>query len=130
MDSILQSVKKDLGIAQEYTHFDEELIMNINSIFSVLRQLGVGPVEGFKISNSSDVWGNFIDAEDERLEYIKTYISKRVKILFDPPLNSAVLEATKTVLSELEWRINVDVDKYISDEERAALSEQAESGDG
>ena len=127
MDSILQSVKKDLGISPEYVHFDEELIMNINSILSVLRQIGVGPVDGFKISDGSAVWSDLIDVEDDRLEYVKTYVSKRVKVLFDPPLNSSVLEATKANTTEMEWRINVDVDHYVSDAERAALNDNSES---
>lgn len=130
MDSILQSVKKDLGIAPEYTHFDQELIMNINSVLSVVRQLGVGPQEGFRISDDTAVWTDLVDASDERLEYVKTYVSKRVKLLFDPPLNSSVLESTKAVMSELEWRMNVDVDHYISDAERAAMEEVVEEEDG
>lgn len=130
MDSILQSVKKDLGIAPEYTHFDQELIMNINSVLSVVRQLGVGPQEGFRISDDTAVWTDLVDASDERLEYVKTYVSKRVKLLFDPPLNSSVLESTKAVMSELEWRMNVDVDHYISDAERAAMEESDEEEDG
>lgn len=130
MDSILQSVKKDLGIAPEYTHFDQELIMNINSVLSVVRQLGVGPQEGFRISDDTAVWTDLVDISDERLEYVKTYVSKRVKLLFDPPLNSSVLESTKAVMSELEWRMNVDVDHYICDAERAAMEEAAEEEDG
>lgn len=130
MDSILQSVKKDLGIAPEYTHFDQELIMNINSVLSVVRQLGIGPQEGFRISDDTAVWTDLVDASDERLEYVKTYVSKRVKLLFDPPLNSSVLESTKAVMSELEWRMNVDVDHYISDAERAAMEESDEEEDG
>jgi hypothetical protein len=130
MDSILQSVKKDLGIAPEYTHFDQELITNINSVLSVIRQLGVGPQEGFRISDDTAVWTDLVDASDERLEYVKTYVSKRVKLLFDPPLNSSVLESTKAVMSELEWRMNVDVDHYISDAERAAMEESDEEEDG
>lgn len=125
MDSILQSVKKDLGIAPDYTHFDEELIMTINSVLSVVRQLGVGPQDGFRITGTDEVWTDLVD-DEERIDYVKTYVSKRVKLLFDPPLNSSVLESTKAVMSEIEWRMNVDVDHYVSDAERAAL-EKAEN---
>lgn len=128
MDSILQSVKKDLGIAPDYTHFDEELIMTINSVLSVVRQLGVGPQDGFRITGTDEVWTDLVD-DEERIDYVKTYVSKRVKLLFDPPLNSSVLESTKAVMSEIEWRMNVDVDHYVSDAERAALEEaEAEAG--
>ena len=129
MDSILQSVKKDLGIAADYTHFDEELIMNINSVLSVVRQLGVGPQDGFRITGADEVWDDLIDPADDRLDYVKTYISKRVKLLFDPPLNSSVLESNKAVISEIEWRMNVDVDHYVSDEERAAMEAEAVAAD-
>lgn len=129
MDSILESVKKDLGIAADYTHFDEELIMNINSVLSVVRQLGVGPQDGFRITGADEVWDELIDPEDDRLDYVKTYISKRVKLLFDPPLNSSVLESNKAVISEIEWRMNVDVDHYVSDEERAAMESEASAAD-
>ena len=129
MDSILESVKKDLGIAADYTHFDEELIMNINSVLSVVRQLGVGPQDGFRITGADEMWDDLIDPEDDRLDYVKTYISKRVKLLFDPPLNSSVLESNKAVISEIEWRMNVDVDHYVSDEERAAMEAAAGAAD-
>lgn len=130
MDSILQSVKKDLGIAPEYEHFDEELILNINSVLSVVRQLGLGPEEGLVIKDETAVWTDLIDADDERLEFVKTYVAKRVKLLFDPPLNSSVLESTKAVMNELEWRMNIDVDHYVSDAERTALEDDSEDGDG
>lgn len=130
MDSILQSVKKDLGIAPEYEHFDEELILNINSVLSVVRQLGLGPEEGLVIKDETAVWTDLIDADDERLEFVKTYVAKRVKLLFDPPLNSSVLESTKAVTNELEWRMNIDVDHYVSDAERTALEDDSEDGDG
>lgn len=109
MDSILTSVKKDLGIAEEYTHFDPDVIMGINTAFSILTQLGVGPVSGFSISDSSAVWSDFV-SDMSKLELVKTYVSKKTKMLFDPPLSSAVIESMNRVISELEWRINVAVD--------------------
>ena len=105
MESILTSVKKDLGIAEEYEVFDPDIIRNINSVFTVLTQLGVGPPEGFRISDKSSSWKEFVD--DMRLEAVKTYMFLRVKLLFDPPLNSNVLASYKEQIKEFEWRLNL-----------------------
>ncbi len=109
MDSILTSIKKLLGITEEYEHFDSDLIIHINSVFSVLTQLGVGSKTGFFIKDKNAIWEDFI-ADDSRLELVKTYVYLKVKLLFDPPLSSAVIEAINRQISELEWRINVTVD--------------------
>lgn len=109
MESILTSVKKDLGIVEEYTHFDADIIMGINTAFSILTQLGVGPSTGFSISDKTAVWTDFV-SDMSKLEFIKSYVSKKTRMLFDPPTSSAVLEAMNNLLSELEWRINVTVD--------------------
>ncbi len=106
MESILTSIKKLLGIAEEYEHFDADIIMHINSVFSVLTQLGVGPENGFSITDKDATWDDFIKG-DSRLEMVKSYMHQKVKLLFDPPLSSAVIESTNRILSELEWRINV-----------------------
>lgn len=107
-DSILDSVKKDLGISVEYTHFDPDVIMGINSAFSILNQLGVGPESGFYITDRSSVWTDFIT--DHRLEFVKSYVSKKTKQFFDPPQTGPLASALDQVLKELEWRINVAVD--------------------
>lgn len=109
MDSILTSIKKLLGIAEEYKYFDADLIMHINSVFSILTQLGVGPSEGFSITDDSAVWNDFIQ-ENSKIEMVKSYIHLKVKLLFDPPLSSAVIEAINRMISEFEWRLNVAVD--------------------
>jgi hypothetical protein len=109
MDSILTSIKKLLGIVEEYEHFDPDIVMYINSAFSVLTQLGVGPEEGFRIEDASKTWSEFL-YDDPRLEFVKTFIYLKVKLTFDPPLSSAVMEAINRQISELEWRINVTVD--------------------
>ncbi len=109
MESILTSIKKLLGIEEEYTHFDQDLIMHINSVFMILNQLGVGPSEGFSIQDSKSVWTNFIPA-GSKLEAVKSYIHLKVKLMFDPPSSSAVLEAINRTIAELEWRLNVAVD--------------------
>lgn len=109
MDSILTSIKKLLGITEEYEHFDQDIIMHINSVFSVLTQLGVGPAEGFRIEDDGAEWSEFLQ-DDFRLEFVKTYIYLKVRLAFDPPLSSAVIESINRQISELEWRINVSVD--------------------
>lgn len=109
MESILTSIKKLLGIAEEYEHFDADLIMHINSAFSILTQLGVGPSEGFSIEDEVAVWTDFIP-EKSKIEFVKSYIHLKVKLLFDPPLSSAVIESMNRLISELEWRILVAVD--------------------
>ncbi len=109
MDSILTSIKKLLGITEEYTHFDSDIIMHINSVFMVLNQLGVGPSNGFRIEDDSATWDEYI-TEDDNLDAVKSYIHLKVKLLFDPPLSAAVMEATKQMINELEWRLNVETE--------------------
>lgn len=109
MESILTSIKKLLGISEEYTHFDSDLIMHINSVLSILTQLGVGPEDGFSIKDDDAMWTNFI-LVNSKLELVKSYVHHKVKLLFDPPLSSAVIEAMKQTIAELEWRIQVIAD--------------------
>ena len=109
MESILTSIKKLLGIAEDYTHFDNDIIMHINSVFLILTQLGVGPPEGFVIQDATALWTDFV-ADDKNLELIKSYTYLKVKIMFDPPLSSAVLDSTNQLIKEYEWRIQVASD--------------------
>lgn len=109
MDSILNSVKKMLGNGEEYEYFDLDLIMHINSVFSTLTQLGVGPAEGFSIEDADSKWTDFVD-DTVQLGFIKPYVYKKVKLAFDPPQSSFVLEALKQQIAEEEWRLNVQVD--------------------
>lgn len=109
MESILTSIKKLLGIAEEYEHFDPDIIMHINTVFMILNQIGVGPSEGFTIEDETSVWTDFIP-ETTRLEAVKTYVYLKVRLLFDPPLNSTVIESINRTISELEWRLNVAVE--------------------
>ena len=110
MDSILLSVKKMLGIVPEYTHFDGDLIIHINSVLSILTQLGVGPDEGYSISGVSDKWSSFVQPS-HLLEMAKSYTYMKVRMLFDPPTGGAVSEAMKQQIAEYEWRITVAVDE-------------------
>lgn len=109
VDSILTSIKKLLGPEEIYEHFDADIIMHINSAFSTLTQLGVGPEEVFVIKDKTAIWTDFIQ-DDKRLEFVKTYIYLKVKLVFDPPLSSSVLDAMNRQINELEWRLNVAVD--------------------
>lgn len=108
-DSILLSVKKMLGIPPEYEQFDPEIIIHINSVFSILTQLGVGSDEGFSIKDSTACWSDYIP-EGKAVEDIKTYVYLKVRLIFDPPQSSSAIEAMKQLASEFEWRINVGVD--------------------
>lgn len=111
MDSILTSIKKLLGISEDYTQFDNDIIMHINTVFMNLTQLGVGPAEGFSIEDDSTDWTEFIDIENNaQLHAVKTYVYLKVKLLFDPPLSSSVIEATDRQIAELEWRLNAAVE--------------------
>lgn len=112
MESILTSIKKMLGIAEDYTHFDAELIMHINSVLSILTQIGVGPSEGYSIEDDVAVWTDFVPT-NAKLEFIKTYAFMKVKLVFDPPLSSAVMESTNRMISELEARIQIAADTII-----------------
>lgn len=107
--SILTSIKKMLGVAEDYTEFDEDIITHINSVFLNLTQLGVGPEEGFMIEDDTSVWEDFIN-DSIQLQAVKTYMYLKVKLLFDPPLSSSVTESFTRMIAELEWRLNVAVD--------------------
>ena len=110
MESILTSIKKLLGIAEEYEHFDNDIIMHINSVFMILTQLGVGPSKGFVITDSSASWDDFLPEGGEKLQAVKTYMYMKVRLMFDPPTSSAVMESMNRMINEFEWRLNVAVD--------------------
>ena len=110
MDSILTSIKKLLGIPEEYEQFDADITMHINSVFMILNQIGVGPKDGFSIKDKTTTWNEFV-AESDNLEAVRSYVYMKVRLIFDPPLSSAVTDAINRNISELEWRLNVAVDK-------------------
>lgn len=109
MESILTSIKKLLGIDEEYENFDPDIIMHINSVFMILNQLGVGPSESFSIQDSKSVWSDFMPS-GSNIESVKSYMYLKVKLMFDPPSSSAVMEAINRTIAELEWRLNVAAD--------------------
>lgn len=117
MDSILTSIKKVLGIYEEDTSFDADLIMHINSVFMILRQMGIGPAYGFVIQDSYYSWSDFL-SDNILLESVKTYMALKVRLIFDPPASSTIIEAMNRTISELEWRLNAQVDYAKSFEEK------------
>lgn len=110
MSSILTSIKKLLGITAEYTDFDEDIIMHINSVFMVLKQLGVGPKNGFSITGDTEQWTDFIAADNVQL--VKSYMYLKVRLMFDPPINAALIESIKNQITEFEWRLNAEIEPY------------------
>lgn len=113
MDSILTSVKKMLGIAEEYEHFDPDIIMHINNVFMVLVQIGVGPPNGFAIKDKSSVWSDFIPDTHWFFNSIPTYVYQKVRLIFDCPTGS-LLEALKESIKEMEWRLNAAAETTIT----------------
>lgn len=107
-ESILTSIKKMLGIENDYDHFDPELIVHINSVFATLCDLGVGPKEPYTIEDASNAWNEF--ATGSHYQNIKSYIYLRVRLLFDPPSNSFLVNSIAEQIKELEWRLNVQAE--------------------
>jgi hypothetical protein len=103
-DSILTSVKKMLGLSEEYDAFDLDIITHINSVFTILTQIGVGPDNGFMIEDKTPVWTDFIQ-DSGIYQLVKSYMVLKVQLLFDPPMSSAVSECYKTQVNEYEWRL-------------------------
>lgn len=108
-ENILASIKKLLGFEEDYTAFDADIMMHINSAFMSLHQLGVGPAAGYALSSGLETWVEFFGTHND-LHGVKTYIYLKVRLVFDPPSTSFVLEAIKAMINEYEWRINVQVD--------------------
>lgn len=105
-NSILKTTKKDLGIVAENTDFDAEIITKINSVFSTLNQLGIGPENGFQIEDATPTWDLFYGT-NKKYNSVRTYMSLRVRLLFDPPTTSYHMDAVKSQLEELEYRLSV-----------------------
>lgn len=109
-DSILTSVKKALGLGEDYNAFDDEIIMHINSVFSTLSQLGVGPDAGFMIEDATATWDTLL-GDDPRLNSAKTLTFLKVKMVFDPPATSFVLTAMERQIEQMEWRLNAQIER-------------------
>ena len=105
MESILISIKQLLGIDESETHFDTDIVIHINSTFATLNDLGVGPEKTFSIIDEKAMWNDFIDEEDTSFNDVKTYMYLKVKMIFDPPSSSSVMDAFKRQADETEWRL-------------------------
>lgn len=111
MESILTSIKLLLGMPEDYDAYDPQVIMHINSVFTVLRQLGVGPEKGFRIEDKTSTWNDYIiETDDLTFESVKTYIYAKVRLIFDPPASSAHIEALKQLINEFEFRLKLDAE--------------------
>lgn len=105
-ESILTSIKKLIGMTEDYDAFDTDIIIHINSVFMILNQLGVGPSKPFRIIDKNDLWAEFLSEDDKNFDAVKTYVYLKTKIVFDPPSSSIIMQAMKEAINELEWRLN------------------------
>lgn len=108
-ESILNYIKKLIGLTVEDTSFDTDIIGHINSNFLDIMQIGVGPKEGFYIKDANDLWTDFMP-EGVVLNAVKDYIYLNVKLIFDPPASAALIESINNQIKKLEWRLNAQVD--------------------
>ena len=122
MESILRTIRKMIGPDETYTQYDTDLIIHINSALAVLTQLGVGPSEGFFIQDESATWNDFL-GNDSKLEMVKSYVYMKVKLAFDPPSSSAVIDSMNRSISEFEWRANM-----AAEEKKQKREEEIQNG--
>lgn len=126
--SILNDIKKMLGLDAEYTPFDTDVIILINNSMMVLQQYGVGPKQGFTLTGSEQTWADFFaESDGKMLESVKTYIYLKVKMVFDPPATSFVMDAFKSTCDELEWRLKEQMESYPGDIPREEESAEAQT---
>ena len=110
-NSILTSIKKLIGMDEDYEYYDTDIIIHINTIFMYLSQIGIGPSDGFSISDETTTWEDFLPSDNKNFEAVKTYIYLKTRLIFDPPQSSSTMEAMKQTISELEWRVNVEAEQ-------------------
>ena len=127
-DSILDSVKTQLGICEDDTSFDKELIVHINSVLADLTQVGVGPSEGFSIEDERKKWSDFI-GDSMTLQNVKTYTYLKVRLVFDPPTSSIVMDAFKERIKELEFRLFVETDNAKSESQEGPKATMVKHSD-
>lgn len=111
IDSIYDSVRDQLGVVDDA--FDPAIMMHINSVFSILYELGVGPATPYRITSKENSWSEFITRND--IELVKSYVGLRVRQLFDPPSTATMYEAVEKSIKELEWRLLVTVDHQVEE---------------
>lgn len=117
MDSILNSTKFFAGLDENYNHFDPQIISYINSLFFELKQIGIGPKEGFVISDSSKLWNDFIPDNAIIREAVKEFVGSKVRLKFDPPLNASVLQSLENTIKESQWRLCTEAELNASGKE-------------
>lgn len=105
-ESILNSIKKLLNISKDDTSFDTDIIIHINSVITSLLQIGIGK-ENFRVVDKDTKWTDYI-SKDENIDYIKTYIYLKVKMIFDPPANGSIMQSFNETIKELEWRLHIN----------------------
>lgn len=110
-DSILDTIKHMLGIEPEYTHFDVDIIAHINTAINILSQVTSLKKDGFYIEGPKETWADYLGNDASHVQMIKTCIYNRVRLLFDPPLNTSVAEIMRTNMAELEWRLKIELDR-------------------
>lgn len=129
-DSILLSIKKMLGICDDYNAFDQDIIIHINSVFMILNQLGVGPVgQCFMITGESESWEDFLK-DNQKIELVKSYMYLKVRLIFDPPSTGVLHEAMERQISEFEWRLSVQVDPGVEKILFEPTNNEEEDADG
>ncbi len=111
-DSILNDVKKSLGMTPEYDAFDNDLILHINTVFSTYRQMGIGPQDGFSIQDENATWQDYLGDRLALLEQVKTCTCLKVRLLFDPPSSSVHLDSMNKIIAELEYRMYIEEGGY------------------
>lgn len=113
LESILETIKKLIGLPKNYDAFDSDIIVHINSVLSILNQMGIGPEEGFAISGYDEKWVDFTTSDILKTRQVRSYMALKVKYLFDPSSNSNVLKANERVITEMEYRLFVDADNNV-----------------
>ena len=108
-DSILNTIKKMLGLDEDYDAFDTDVIVHINTFLGVLNTLGVG-VDGFTIEDDGATWNDFLAGSNVPLNEVKTYLYLRVRQIFDPPTSGILSSAIDKQIDELGWRITTKVE--------------------
>ena len=109
-ESILKSIRKLIGPEDDYTHFDPDIVMHINSSINRLFQLGVESAKGFRVTSEDETWGDLFGSDENIIDMCKTLIYYKVKMGFDPPTSSIAAEAFKSEIDKQEWLINVWVE--------------------
>jgi len=129
-DSILRSVKKILGLDASYTQFDLDILIHINSVFTTLHQLGIGPEGGFEIEDATPTWTTFLGSTP-RWNGVKSYVYLKVRMLFDPPTTSYLIEAMNKQAAEFEARllINRELTDWVSPEPMEIVGTILDGGD-